>query len=77
MYKPIFKEKNLMRRMTLPILGVLVVFSLLLAACAPAVTPTAEPTAEVMEPTAAPMEHCNGCHARADSRGSCDPTIPA
>ena len=45
-----------MRRMSLTILGVLVVFSLLLAACAPAATPTAEPTAAVMEPTAASMD---------------------
>jgi phosphate transport system substrate-binding protein len=56
MNKPIFKEKNLMRRMTLSVLGVLAVLSLLIAACAPVATPAAEPTAAVMEPTAAPME---------------------
>jgi hypothetical protein len=42
------------KRSLFNIAGLLIVLSLLLAACQPQATPTAEPTAAVVEPTDAP-----------------------
>ena len=67
-----------MRRMTYTIFGVLAVFSLMLAACAPVATPTAEPTVAVKDPTAtAAMPEPTAAPAEPTAAEAADMTDPA